>query len=131
MEPITLAFKWLKDNWILLLVAAVVAFLAWQNFAQGAMVDSLSRENQEQFRRHTLDLQSLRESHAQEVAAQQEINRQLEENLTRVENLYTSRLAEIEGRLRTRRQVTVRETEGNPDEMARRLRERLGWTGAQ
>lgn len=127
MEPLKKALEWLKKNWILVLGLAFAAVMAWQLFAQKAMTDTLAEENKAQFEQHTADLQAMAESHAAEAAAQQEINRDLKENLTRIENEYTTRLSQLEAQVRTRRQTTVRETEGNPDEMARRLRERLGW----
>lgn len=129
MEPLKLALEWLKKNWIILAVAGAVAFLGWQHFVQKAMTDKMAEENRLQFERYTRDLQEMEEVHQRELAAQQEINQRLEQNLTRVENEYTTRMTELESRLRTRRQTFVRETAGNPEEMARRVRERLGWSG--
>lgn len=129
MEPLKLALEWLKKNWIILVVAGAVIFVGWQHFAQKAMTDKMAEENRLQFERYTRDLQEMQGAHQRELAAQQAINQHLQENLTRVETEYTTRLSELEGRLRTRRQTFVRETAGNPDEMARRVRERLGWSG--
>lgn len=127
MESLKLVYEWLKKNWLTISIVLVIGALLWQSFANKSLVNSLMQENKAQFERQTANLQALQETHTQEIAAQQEINRQLQENLTRVENEYTTRLSDIEDRLRTRRSTTVRETEGNPEEMARRLRERLGW----
>lgn len=127
MEQLKTAWEWFQKNWLMIAMVIVVIFLAWRFFAQESMVNMLMAENKTQFAQQTANLQALQDAHTQEIAAQQEINRQLQENLTRVENEYTTRLSDIEDRLRTRRSTTVRETEGNPDEMARRLRERLGW----
>lgn len=127
MEPLKLALEWFKKNWIVVAIAAVVGFLLWQNFAQRSLVDSMAEENRKAFERHTADLQAMQETHAAEIAAQHEINQRLEENLTRIETEYTDRMSALETRTRVRRETTVREVAGNPDEMARRLQERLGW----
>lgn len=129
MEPLKLALAWLKKNWIILAVGGAVAFLGWQHFAQKAMTDKMAEENRLQFERYTRDLQEMQAAHDRELQAQQEINTRLEQNLTRIESEYTAKLSELEGRIRTRRQTFVRETAGNPEEMARRVRERLGWGG--
>lgn len=128
MEPLKKALEWLKQNWIMVLVGVVVAFLVWQHFAQSAMVNSLSAENAAQFERYKVSLQEMQVVHERERAAQEEINQHLQENLTRVETEYTTRMSDLEDRSRVRRQTFVRETAGNPEEMAQRLRDRLGWS---
>lgn len=119
--------RWFSDHWVHVTAVVMLCLFVLNGFWQKTVTDSLAEENQQEYIRHTQDLERLRVVHESEMAAQRAITERLQSDLTRIENDYTRRITDIETRQRTRRQTTVEETAGNPGEMARRLQERLGW----
>lgn len=118
----------LKKNWFAIVGVLIALFLGvWQNYEYKKQLESVRQESAFLLSNHETLINELRQTHIDEMEAQQRINEQLLKELTRVEVEYKAGLASLESQNRNRRQTTVTETEGNPDEMARRLRERLGW----
>lgn len=123
-------FSWISFHpqiWIWLGVAVVVAVILWRFLSMDGLIGTMMEEQQTMEARHMADLEALRTTYETERVAQEAINARLKENLLRVETEYNDRLSELETRTRTRRAAVVRETGGDPNEMARRLSERLGW----
>ncbi len=119
--------NWLKEHWLHLAVGVLFICLVVGNLWQKRVTDNIAEENRLEYERHIQDIDELRQIHQEEMQAQQVLTKQLQADLTRIESDYNERMASLETRLRSRRQTTVQETTGNPDEMARRLRERFGW----
>jgi len=129
MNPVLIKiFEWLKNNWILFVVLAVVAFFLYQHEMNKHLLSDMTRENTEEFARHTADLEAMRVAYEAEHAAQVEINQRYATELQRLTTDYNQRLADLEVRITARRRTFISETGGRPTEMADRLRERLGWS---
>lgn len=90
-------------------------------------IESLSEENQIFFQETTRNLTQMRQLYEHSQQQQEEINARQTEELSRLTSDYNARLQTLETRTRTRRTEFVRETNGNPNEMADRLSKRLGW----
>jgi len=119
--------NWLKAHWLHIAIGTLFVCLIIGNLWQKRVTDNIVEENRLEYERHIQDIDDLRQIHQDEMQAQRALTKQLQEDLTRIESDYNERMANLETRLRSRRQTTVQETTGNPDEMARRLRERFGW----
>jgi Skp family chaperone for outer membrane proteins len=120
-------FGWMKDNWIIFVVLVVVAFFLYQHERSKALLNSMARENTEEFARHTADLEAMRTTYEAERAQQEEINQRYTTEIERLTTDYNQRLVDLETRITARRRTFIRDTGGRPTEMADRLRERLGW----
>lgn len=119
--------NWFSEHWTHVTAVTLFILFIMNGVWQKLITDSLAEENAAEYLRHTEDLQRLQEIHTSEMAAQRAITEQLQTDLNRIENEYARRIADIEVRQRTRRQITVQETNGNPQEMALILQRRLGW----
>lgn len=120
-------FGWMKNNWIIFVVLVVVAFFLYQHERSKALLNSMARENTEEFARHTADLEAMRTTYEAERAQQEEINQRYTTEIERLTTDYNQRLVDLETRITARRRTFIRDTGGRPTEMADRLRERLGW----
>lgn len=120
--------EWLKSNWLLVLIVVAVIFVAWQFYQQKSQINDLAEMNAQEFQRHTADLAEMRGAYEIERTRQAEINERYETEIERLNTDYNQRLADLEARVTTRRQTFIRDTQGNPTEMADRLRGRLGWS---
>ncbi len=116
-----------KENKVLLISLVVVIIFFWQYWINKSRIESLLEENQNISQQTAQDLSQMRTTFEQERLQQEEINRLQAEQLTQLSEDYRQRLETLEARIRTRRTTFVRETEGNPGEMASRLTKRLGW----
>lgn len=120
-------WDWSKSNWIIYVVVIIVGVAVWQHMIQSDLIQNLAKQNQEEFARHTQDLAELRQTYEHEHAAQEAINQQYNQTLQQLQTDYNTRLTQLETQTTQRRQRFVTETSGHPDEMASRLRQRLGW----
>jgi type II secretory pathway component PulL len=122
---------WLKENWTGLVFAVVVVGFMVHAWQQSKKIDEMARQSEEEFARHTENLAEVRTLYETEHQQQEEINLQYSKELQRLSETYSARLAELESRVTTRRQRFIQETGGQPQEMADRVRERLGWIQQQ
>lgn len=90
---------------------------------------SLLEENQNFFQQTTEDLTQMRQNYEREKLRLEEITAQQQQEIQRLRSDYEERITSLEQRTRTRRAEFVRETNGNPQEMADRLTKRLRWDG--
>lgn len=128
MNPFILkVLDWLKSNWLIFVVLVVVVLGVWQYQVQKNLIDTLAQTNEAEFTRHTEDLTQMRTAFETEQSHQEAINQAYTTELERLTVDYNQRIRDLEVRTRTRRQSFISETSGNPDEMARRLQERLHW----
>jgi len=128
MNPLMLKiWEWLKTNWLVFVVVAVIILGVWQYQVQKNLVDNLSEANEAEFTRHAEDLTQMRTAFETEQSHQEAINQAYNTELERLTVDYNQRIRDLETRTRTRRQVFISETSGNPDEMAMRLQQRLHW----
>ena len=128
MNPFILkVLNWLKPNWLIFVVLIVVILGVWQYQVQKNLLDNLAQTNEAEFTRHTEDLTQIRTAFETEQSHQEAINQAYNTELERLTVDYNQRIRDLEVRTRTRRQAFISETSGNPDEMSRRLQERLHW----
>lgn len=120
-------WEWIKSNWLMVLIIVAVIVAAWQFWQQKNQINNLAEMNQQEFQRHTQSLAEMRGAYEAERLRQEEINERYSTEIERLNVDYNQRLADLEARVTTRRQTFIRDTQGNPTEMADRLRERLGW----
>ncbi len=118
---------WLREHWAYITAFIMFCLFIVNGFWQKAITDSLAEENVQEQIRHTESIEQLQEIHRIELEEQRQLTTRLQADLARIENDYTRRISEIETTQDARRQTTVRQTTGNPNEMARRLQQRLGW----
>lgn len=118
--------RWLRDNWLpLLLVVAVVALFA-KGCERSQAYDSLFEQYQtqsEDHQRQITELMTLRERE------REELNRQLQaylENMQRIEREYKEEIARISTRTETRRVTIVREYERDPMTLTATTRDMFG-----
>jgi flagellar motility protein MotE (MotC chaperone) len=113
---------------MLFIIVGLGVFLFYTQQMAKNLLNDMARENEEEFARHTASLEEMRTSFEAERQEQEQINVRYTEEIERLRADYNERLADLEARITTRRQRFIRETSGRPDEMANRLRERLGWS---
>lgn len=113
-------------GYMLLFVVGFLCFLFifWYN---GRSNQRLLEENQIFFQQTTEDLTQMRENYEREKQRLEEINVQHQQEIERLRSDYEERISSLEQRTRARRAEFVRETNGNPQEMADRLTRRLRW----
>lgn len=119
-----------KYKEIILLLAGLVLFFILISVYESRN-QSLLEENQIFFQQTTEDLTEIRENYEREKVRLEEINRQRQEEIQRLTSEYEERITTLEQRTRSRRADFVRETDGNPQEMADRLTKRLRWERQQ
>lgn len=129
MNPVlSKILEWCKNNWVVFVIAGLVLFFWYQHVMQNQLITDMAKQSQEEFARHTQDLQEMRTAYEHEHAAQEAINQQYNETIQRLQTDYNQRISDLEHQTTQRRQRFVTETSGHPAEMADRVRQRLGWS---
>lgn len=122
------SFEIVKKNKEAFFIALVLVLFVVQHFWSKSQIESASSESQALMQQTNRDFEEIREVYNSQMQKQQQINEQQQAEITRLSTEYAERIQALEARTRTRRATFVRETEGNPDEMASRLTKRLGWS---
>lgn len=102
------------------LLIAQFLYLRYQN-------QSLLEENQNYFQETSRDLSEMRQTYEAEKAKLEEIDARRQQEINQLREDYDQRILTLEQRTKARRVDFVRETNGDPQEMASRLTKRLGW----
>lgn len=119
---------WLKNNWTIPVILALVIFVIYQHQAQKSLLDQAMRDNQASFQQQEQNLHDMQAAYEHDRQQQEAINQQYQQTISQLQTDYNQRITALETQTQTRRRTFVQETSGNPSAMADRLRTRLGWT---
>ncbi len=119
-------FEWLKNNWLVVLLAAAVSVLAWKGCDKSSTYESLFQKYKEQQKSHQEQLEKLEKiQKAEREAFEKELDRYQSE-LNRIEEDYNKKLDKIEESKTEEQEDILKEHEKDPHSLTERLRETFG-----
>jgi anion-transporting ArsA/GET3 family ATPase len=124
MIPLTIFWSYIKKYWQIALALAI--------FIIGSIVfktrsDSLVEMLEAAQKRHDDELDAIKKAHEKELAEKEAALKKMQETLAAIELSYQEAQKELDDKKRKEIQQIIKETQDDPDELARRLQESTGF----
>jgi allophanate hydrolase subunit 1 len=119
-------WKWLKKNWLLVLITLVVAGLFLKGCEQVDAYDRLLGQYEEQSQDHQRQIKELRTLQDTERKERQRIVQEYIDELHRIEREYKAELDRIATQRDATQERIIREHERDPTTITQRLKETFG-----
>jgi len=115
--------KWIKDNWLLVALGLLVAFLAWRQFSSSTLYEKLMDQYEAQADAHAKTVADLEKENARFVQKQEEINKKHTEEIQRIESDYHKSLAVLQRQRAQTRSQLGEEAKKNPTVLTDKITE--------
>lgn len=119
-------WRFIKGNYLLLLVIVAVAFVMFRGCDQFSAYDKLMSKYNQQIEDTQERIEKLKEIQKKQAEKREELNQKYQEKLKKLEEDYKKRISEIRRSKFDRQSRIVKEAEKDPSSLIKKVEEKFG-----
>lgn len=113
--------KWIQDNWLIVVVVAGLAFVAWNQQYSGSLYDKLMVSYNQQNVSHQVQIQAIEKANTKWRQKQDELNKKHAEEMQQIETSFQEQLSSISKQQQVYRRRLVKAAKKDPQTLMREL----------
>lgn len=118
--------KWFKNNWMVVLLGFIVAFVIWSKFDEGTLYDKLMTDYNAQAAAYSAQIEAIEKVNAEMQAEQERLDTEYNERLENIQTQFSQELAKVSKQRRIERRSLVKAAKQDPTILTKEIRRVFG-----
>lgn len=117
---------WAKNNWLLLLLAAVIVYFGYETFSGRNLYDNLMKKYSEQIEDHNKEIDMLEKQQEENRNIQNEMNKRFMERMAALDAKYEKKFSDLSAKRVAAKKALIEEAKKDPASLTTKVTETFG-----